>query len=333
MELDLGLPAAIGVFLLCATAIIGAAILLAQSSDVIADKSGWGRLWVGALLLAGATSLPETVTAVSAVRIGAPAIAAGNIFGANMLNVSNLAIVIALLGSRNAFQRIVPHQVFLLGLALVMTGTALFFALVHFNLRFAFISPAGLVLLGVYAVGSRFLYRYSNGSQVPENPNNTTHSLKWGIGSFSLAAVAIFVAAPFLAGSTDRIAELTGLSQGFVGVLFVSLITTLPELTATVTAVRIGAYDLAISGMYGSNAFNVAALGLADFFSPGGSLFSNLGRSEIAAGGMALLLMGLALVQLRQHKPVVHFSLRRPNTAFIVSLYLFGLYLVYSLSN
>ena len=90
------LAAASGLFLLAAVAIVISASFLASSADVIADKMGLGRLWVGSLLLAGATSLPELVTAVAAAIGGSAELAAGNILGANMLNMSNLAILLAL---------------------------------------------------------------------------------------------------------------------------------------------------------------------------------------------------------------------------------------------
>jgi len=338
MQLEFGLPTTVGLFLLSATIIIGAAIFLATSCDVIADKSGWGRLWVGTVLLAGATSLPELVTNVSAVIIDAPGLAAGNIFGANMLNVSNLAIVIALAGSRRVFQQIMPQQAFLLGLAMVMTGLATVFAVIQLSTKWAFISPASIILLGVYVVGSRYMFRFSTQAQQADPPpeaeavgETSDHSLAWGVTVFLICASAIFVAAPLLASSADRFAELTGISQSFIGVLAVAIVTTLPELTSTITAVKIRAYDLAISGMYGSNAFNVAALAVADLFSRKVSLFGRLDASHVAAGSLAVLLMGIGLVQLLQRKPVAHFALGRPSTSLIVSLYLLGLFVVFRL--
>ena len=149
---------------------------------------------------------------------------------------------------------------------------------------------------------------------------------------FSLAAITIFVTAPFLASSANHIAELTGISQSFMGVLAVGIVTTLPELTATITAMRIRAYDLAISGMYGSNAFNVAALAIADFFSTPSSLFADLDGSHVLAGGLATLLMALGYIQIKQRKDVKHFALFQPSTALIVGIYLIGLYFIFQMS-
>ena len=99
----------LGIFSLTAVVIVVAAVFLAISSDVIAERSGWGRLWVGSLLLAGATSLPELITNIAAVRIGAPALAAGDILGSNMLNMSNLALLASGLGRGELFRRLMPQ--------------------------------------------------------------------------------------------------------------------------------------------------------------------------------------------------------------------------------
>ena len=282
--------------------------------------------------MAGATSLPELVTNVVAVRIGAPSLAAGNIFGANMLNMSNLALVVALVGGRKVFQQIRPQQALLLGLALVLTAVATVFAALQLDVKWLIVSPATLVILAVYVAGTRIIYKRSVGQQGTEEVGEPGHSLAWGWGIFLLAATFIFMSAPFLAVSADRIAELAGVSESFVGVLAVAIVTTLPELTTTITAMRIGAYDLALSGLYGSNAFNVAALAVADLFHPSGSLFGSLDVSHVVIGLFAVLLMGLGTIQIIQRKPVKHFSLTQPSTVVMVGLYLIGLFLVFKLS-
>ena len=77
---------ALGIFFTAAIVVVAAAIALAGAGDVIALRTGWGRVWVGSLLMAGATSLPELVTTTTAALLETPDLAAGNIFGANMLN-------------------------------------------------------------------------------------------------------------------------------------------------------------------------------------------------------------------------------------------------------
>lgn len=332
MNLSLSLSASVGVFLLSAAIVVVAAIMLAKSGDVIASRTKWGRLWVGAILVAGATSLPELVTSVVAVRIGAPSLAAGNILGSNMLNMGILALVIALVGGRKVFQRIKPQQALLLGLALVLTALATVFAALQLDVKWLIVSPTTLVFLAVYAAGSRIIYKASAGEQETEAVGESQRSLAWGWGFFLLAAVLIFMSAPLLVVSADRIVELTGVSESFIGVLALAIVTSLPEVTAAIAAMRLGAYDLALSGLYGSNAFNIAALGIADLFHTSGSLFGSLDLSHVVIGLFAVLLMGLGTIQIMQRKPVKHFSLTQPSTVVMVGLYLIGLFLVFKLS-
>jgi len=75
-----------------AIVVIFAAIWLAASAEVIADKTGLGRTFVGSIFLACVTSLPEMVVSLSALRMGALGMAAGNIFGSNMINIFILAV-------------------------------------------------------------------------------------------------------------------------------------------------------------------------------------------------------------------------------------------------
>ncbi len=333
MSLSLNLSASIAVFLISAVVVVTSSIMLAISGDVIASRTRWGRLWVGALLMAGATSLPELVTVVAAVRIEAPSLAAGTIFGANMLNMTKLTLVIALVGGRKTFQRIRPEQALLLVLALILTALATLFAALRLDVKWLILSLPSLVILAVYVVGTRIIYKRSVvGAQETEPGGESEHSLAWGWGFFLLAAAFIFISAPFLAISADRIAELAGVSESFLGVLAVAFVTSLPELVALITAMRIGAYDLALSGLYGSNAINIAVLGIADLFHAPGSLFGSLDVSHVVAGLFAVLLMGLGTIQVIRRKSVDHFSLTQPSTVVMVGLYLIGLFLVFGLS-
>ena len=80
-------------FILSAGLIVAAAMQLARSGDVLAARTGISGIFIGVLLLAGATSLPEMLTGINAVLIGSPDIAAGNFFGSSAFNMLILAIL------------------------------------------------------------------------------------------------------------------------------------------------------------------------------------------------------------------------------------------------
>lgn len=331
MELELGLAGALGVFFLTAAAVVVGAVLLAVGGDVIADRTGLGRMWVGWLLVAGATSLPELVTNVAAVRIDAPSLAAGDIFGANMLNMSNLAILIALLGGSRFYHQASPRQAILPAFAVLMTGVATLFAALRLGVGWGSIGPGAVAVVMVYVLGSWLLYRSGAVTAEAElvEEEKGQRPLWWGWLVFLAAAAVIFVSAPFLASSAQRIAEVTGIAESFIGVLAVAFVTTLPELVATGTALRIGARDLAIANMYGSNAFNIAILGVAELFYTQGFLFAALDRSHVIAGIFAVVLMGMGILLLPWRSLVRRRSTSLLSASGMAALYLVGLWMVF----
>lgn len=329
MGLELNLVGAIALFLGSSAIVVFSAMALARAGDVIAARTGLGHLWVGSLLIAGATSLPELVTNITAVRIDNPGLAAGNILGANMLNVSNLAVIAALFGGREIFRRLSRGQEYLAIEAFIMTALAATYVFLGPQLDWFGVTPAAISILVVYLIGSRVLYIASKAGGAAAQEEAPDKSLSWGWTVFIVSAAFVAVSAWALALSADAIAGETGISASFIGVLAVAIVTTLPELTVGITAIRIGAPEMAVAGLYGSNALNIAILAIADIAYVEGSLFGALEQSHVVAGGFAVLLMGLGLIQVRLRRTVKYFALTEPSTLLIVAIYLLGLFLVF----
>ena len=241
MELELSLATAIALFLGASAVVVFSAVMLARAGDVIAARTGLGHLWVGSLLIAGATSLPELVTNVTAVRIDNPGLAAGNILGANMLNVSNLAVIAAIFGGREIYRRLSKGQEYLAIVAFAMTALAATHVVLGSDAHWFGVSPAAISILVIYLVGSRVLYVASKNDPAGVGGELPERSLSWGWAVFLVSAAFVAVSAWALALSADAIADETGISASFIGVLAVAIVTTLPELTVGVTSIRIGA--------------------------------------------------------------------------------------------
>lgn len=93
-------------------------------------------------------------------------------------------------------------------------------------------------------------------------------SLRQALIGFGIAAGVLVVISPLLVSSSAEIAVIPGLGTTFVGTTLVALVTSLPELVTTIAAARLGADDMAIGNLFGSNMFNMFALGLTDVFLP-----------------------------------------------------------------
>ena len=127
--------------------------------------------------------------------------------------------------------------------------------------------------------------------------------------------------------STDQIADITGISSGVLGIIAVSIVTTMPEASATIAAARMKAYDLGVAGLFGSCVFNVTIIGYADIFYRDGIITTQGEPAHQIAGLVAvgLMLIGLAVIlgKNKLPKPVL-----TAGVAAIVVVYLVGAVLV-----
>jgi cation:H+ antiporter len=89
-----------------------------------------------------------------------------------------------------------------------------------------------------------------------------------------------------------------GWNKSFVGSLFVALATSLPELAVTLSALRMGALDMAIGNLLGSNLFNVAIIAVDDLFYRPGVLLASVSPVHAVTAGSAITMTGLAMVGL-----------------------------------
>jgi cation:H+ antiporter len=110
------------------------------------------------------------------------------------------------------------------------------------------------------------------------------------------AAAVLVIVTPWLVRSSVGIAEITGLTTGFIGIALVALVTSLPEVVTVVTASRMGAHDLAVGNLFGSNIFNIFALGSTDVYYLQGRFLAAVDPSLTLAGLAGLLLTSLGLV-------------------------------------
>ena len=293
------LAIALAIFLVSAATVVFFGGLLAKYGDALARLTGWGHLFVGSILVALATSLPELSINISAVRLELPnpELALGNILGANMANMFVLSLVALLFGGKRFLQRVSPEQGYLIVLAAIMTGAAVLLAAIKLDVSLWSIGLSSVILLIVYVVGMRAVYvnRPSEGEgDAGEGAPGITLGRAWLM--FSLVSGAVIVTGYFLAYSADRVAEITGVASSTLGILVVSLVTTLPEVATTTAAARIGAMDLGVGNLYGSCIFNVTILSFADPFYRQGILVNQSEPAHLVAGGIALGLILLSLV-------------------------------------
>lgn len=290
-------------FVTCALVILFAGTKLSVYGDIIADRTGLGRTWIGVVLMASVTSLPELVTGVSSVTIyNVPDIAAGDVIGSCMFNV----LILSMLDLRHP----VPlstrlHQGHVLSAAfgiLLLGVVALGLAAGSRIPTLAWIGLPSLAFLGVYALAMRTLFAHER-ARLADIAKETAEDLEaegMRLGAalvrYTVYALMLVVSASLLPGLADRIAEITGLGHTFVGSLFVAMSTSLPEVVVSVAAVRLGAVDLAAGNLFGSNLFNVAILGVDDIFFTHGPLLATVSGTHLITAACAIAMTAVAII-------------------------------------
>jgi cation:H+ antiporter len=326
-------------FILSALAIVVAGIFLARSSDTIAELTNLGRLLVGCILLAGATSLPELLVDISAIQKGMPDLAVGDLMGSSLMNLLILGIADLLHRNPNKiFSRAGSQHVLLAALSITLTtlaAAAIFLGPYATNAHIADIGVGPLVIGTVYILGVRLVYFDQQISvRKPSSPSDwgtNKLSLIKAISIYLLCAFAIFIAAPFLADAAGSIADLTGVSRTFIGSTLVAFCTSLPEVASTIAAVRMGAFGLAVGNIFGSNSFNMIILIPLDWFHPG-NLLGAVSRSHILTALAVVLATSVAMMgqlYLKDERK----TLIEPDAVAVIGIVLGAIFILYSISG
>ena len=325
--------------IICIALVIAVSSKLSQSADMVAEKSGLGRNWVGAILLAGSTSLPELATGVSAVNyLDAPDLAAGGIFGSCLFNLMILAILDIITGGGPLFQQAQVSHGLAAGLGSLMLGvaaTGIFLAGRDLDPVLGWVGIPSIVLIVVYLISARLIAKFERRrrSEVLEQESEAFEyehvKPRKAYLTFALCSLAIVVLGVWLASLGDEVVKQTGLEESFIGSLLIAITTSLPEVAAGIAAVRLDAVDLAISNVFGSNIFNMAILGIYDIVYTKGDLFAKVAQVHIFTAVIAMMMTSLAIVGLI-------YRATRPSRLYLtydvlglIVLYLGGMYIIY----
>ncbi|MCS7172048.1 MAG: hypothetical protein N0A24_01320 [Armatimonadetes bacterium] len=313
--------------------IVLAGVAIAWYSETIAETTGLGRMWVGAVLLAGATSLPELTTDIFAVRLDAVDLAVGDLFGSSMANMLILAVLDLLFPRKEVLRRATLDHVLTVSLAILLTALATVFVLARPELLVFWIDLASLLLFLVYLAGARAIHhhvRYQSARTELYAPGwqvETQLVLRRAVVGWTLAAIGLLGVAPVFVWSAHGIAEITGLGDTFIGTWLVGLTTSMPELVTSIVAVRMGAVDLAIGNLFGSNAFNMALFLPLDLVQPA-SLFAAADPDHVLSGLVGITLMSLGLVAV-VYRAERRFLLLEWGSLLMLAAYGLGVWLLY----
>ena len=294
--------------------IIGLAILV-WSADTFIDgatslavRFNMPSFLIGVIILGIGTSAPELVVSALAALSGSPDIALGNAYGSNIINITLVLGITALISPI-----IIRSDVIRYDLMLLIAVTALAAIQLHdgnLSLMDGIVLIMALVSVLLIQI---FLSLRSNKDKVelPEElaAKQEVNVLK-SFGALILGLSLLIASSRAIVWGAVELATLWGMSELLIGLTIVAIGTSLPELVASVAAARRGEHDMALGNVIGSNLFNtLGVVGLAAIIKPIQNIDPQIvSRDMLMVGLVTVLLFILAILAFRRQGEMKHGS-------------------------
>lgn len=283
-------------------AILGGFILLVWSADrfvegaaATAKYAGMPSLLIGMVIVGFGTSAPEMVVSAMAAIDGNPDLALGNALGSNIVNTGLILGITAIITPILVQSKIVRKEIPLLLLISLALGYFLWDgALTRVESILLLVGFFTLIGWSIYSAmkGKGDILEGEMDQELAEHAMPIKKAVFWLV----LGLVLLIVSSRVLVWGAVSIAEALGVSDLIIGLTIVALGTSLPELAASIIAVRKGEHDIAIGNVVGSNMFNLLAVtGIAGVISPITSLSGEvMSRDWLVMMGLTLALLFMA---------------------------------------
>lgn len=286
-------------YLLLAFIVIYATSKLSYYVDELDKKTQISGALIGGVLLATITSMPEFITSItSTMSLGEPALAFGNVFGSNIFNITILAVADIIFIKHMFFNKvksqrktnglvIIMYIIFLIPLLLGTFSNVDFDSFTFpFLLTFNIIS---IVILVIYVLSIRAM----NDDEVEVQDEEATSKLTYKkIGTmFFLWALVVLASSYFVTVVANNLGNELNLGASFAGAIFLGVATSLPEMTAVMSLMKLKNYEAALGNIVGSNVFNLTIISVVDILNVNEDIFNELTVGMETRGNVSLLLI------------------------------------------
>ena len=246
------------IFVISLAALIWGADMLIAQSEKIALRFHISEYVIGATLIALGTSLPEMAASIAASFNGKAEIAVSNVIGSNILNITLVLATVFLLA-----RKIDPHRDFFAKDSSWALFPVLLFSVMSLEDGFSRFDGILLVLLML----AYLIFLKQSGSEVlaleDEEIEKEEHApFSWLRVSLLLTTgfILVIVGAEFTVESASSIARSLGVSEWIIGIVMISMGTSMPELIVSIVAATKGKADMAIGNIIGSNMANITVV-------------------------------------------------------------------------
>jgi cation:H+ antiporter len=327
-------------FIGAAALIVLAGIRLSRYGDEIAARTGLGGALIGLVLLSTITSLPELVVSVtSTAAIGSPDLALGGLLGSNTFNLAIIVLLDILYRHGPFLSRVHTGHLLSAGLGVAFIGVVS--ALILFyehggHFEIAGIGLSSFVFVGIYVLSTRLIFvteRRRRRAATEARAEELPASSRLIYVKTAAAAGVIVVAGIWLAKTGETIAVQTGWGESFVGNLLLAAATSLPEAVVSIGAIRLGAADMAISNLLGSNLFNMVIIAVCDVLYRKDSILAEVSPTGVMAGLTAMAMTGVVIAALVVREGRKSSWRIGSEAAALLVIYLLGNYFIFVMSR
>lgn len=325
----------------CALLILAAGPKLTKNAEIIAAKKGLSDDWIGLILLASITSLPELAAGISSVSIAnAPEIAVGAVFGSCVFNLLMLVVLDFAVRGKSVYRRARRAHILSAGFGIMLIGFAgltIMAGGLGVNPAIGHIGVTSIIIGILYIIATRAIYNY----EASERDSAAQESAKaqpdvslseaqiWVLA----AAMAILIGGLLLPVFGSNIAAKMDIGHGFMGTVFVAAATSLPELAVSLAALRQGSVNMAVANLLGSNLFNILILTIEDSLYFEGPLLNSASPIHVATAMAAMVMSGVVIMGLLYRPTTRLFRTVGWASIALFTVYLLNAYIVYLSAN
>ena len=287
-------------FLVLAFLTMFSSIRLSYYGDALSKQTKLGSAFIGGLLIASITSLPELITSISAVVLNNPSLSFGDILGSDMFNIFVLSVYNLYFFKKDIFRNTNSKfkyecTILIIEYLLIILGT-----------KTNFLDFSTVTLIVMYIL---YLIKVIKTS---DKENSSEEYIKNPLLKFILFSLILIVLSILLTMQADKISHIyPQVSSSTIGAILLGITTSLPEVVSTYALIKYNNIDMAISNMLGSNIFNFLVLALSDFFVTNNHIYnySDIYSYMYLIGGLIVTSLLLVLITRKNKKKMFYISL------------------------
>lgn len=247
-------------FLFLAGLTIYLSFKLSYYADILNKTSNISGVFIGGILLAGLTSLPEFVTCLSSIFLNNPYLAIGDILGSNFFNISIMCLF-DILFIKTMFYNYTKNKYYIIYLLLIINYFIMYLFMGGiFNLELFNIGIPSFIIIISYII-------YLKKAQEKDSKKEIIKTKEHVLLKFLIVGILMVIVSIFLTLIVNLIADKNpNVASSFIGAILLGITTSMPEVITFIALIKMKSFDLALSDIIGSNLFNLLILAIGDIF-------------------------------------------------------------------